>query len=119
MAAAALAKVTAPYGAIAQLVERFHGMEEVRGSIPLSSTEEGLVTATRPSFVFPGRLPAEAGPRENHATLSADGKRTHPSALLSALRTTRRHSGRSIAVLSKLWGRDSDGGSAVAAREFN
>ena len=25
-------------GAIAQLVERFHGMEEVRGSIPLSST---------------------------------------------------------------------------------
>ena len=26
-------------GAIAQLVERFHGMEEVRGSIPLSSTE--------------------------------------------------------------------------------
>ena len=34
----------APHGAIAQLVERFHGMEEVRGSIPLSSTEEGLVT---------------------------------------------------------------------------
>ena len=27
-------------GAIAQLVERFHGMEEVRGSIPLSSTRE-------------------------------------------------------------------------------
>ncbi len=27
-----------PYGAVAQLVERFHGMEEVRGSIPLSST---------------------------------------------------------------------------------
>src|SRR5262249_10813587 len=27
-----------PHGAIAQLVERFHGMEEVRGSIPLSST---------------------------------------------------------------------------------
>src|SRR5947209_4323500 len=26
------------HGAIAQLVERFHGMEEVRGSIPLSST---------------------------------------------------------------------------------
>ena len=26
-------------GAVAQLVERFHGMEEARGSIPLSSTE--------------------------------------------------------------------------------
>jgi hypothetical protein len=26
------------FGALAQLVERFHGMEEVRGSIPLSST---------------------------------------------------------------------------------
>ena len=29
-------------GAIAQLVERFHGMEEVRGSIPLSSTNYDL-----------------------------------------------------------------------------
>ena len=28
------------FGAIAQLVERFHGMEEVRGSIPLSSTQK-------------------------------------------------------------------------------
>lgn len=27
-------------GAVAQLVERFHGMEEVRGSSPLSSTTE-------------------------------------------------------------------------------
>ena len=26
------------YGALAQLVARFHGMEEVRGSSPLSST---------------------------------------------------------------------------------
>ena len=26
-------------GALAQLVERFHGMEEVSGSTPLSSTE--------------------------------------------------------------------------------
>ena len=26
------------FGAVAQLVERFHGMEEARGSIPLSST---------------------------------------------------------------------------------
>ena len=28
------------FGAIAQLVERFHGMEEVKGSIPFSSTPE-------------------------------------------------------------------------------
>ena len=28
------------FGAIAQLVERFHGMEEARGSNPLSSTFE-------------------------------------------------------------------------------
>ena len=27
-----------PVGAIAQLAERFHGMEEVKGSIPFSST---------------------------------------------------------------------------------
>ena len=26
-------------GAIAQLAERFHGMEEVKGSIPFSSTQ--------------------------------------------------------------------------------
>ncbi len=32
------ANVSDPYGAIAQLVERFHGMEEVAGSIPASST---------------------------------------------------------------------------------
>ena len=30
-------------GAVAQLVERFHGMEEVRGSIPLSSTTKALL----------------------------------------------------------------------------
>src|SRR4051812_43481834 len=33
-----LGNVPVPYGAVAQLAERFHGMEEVRGSIPLSST---------------------------------------------------------------------------------
>ena len=32
-----------PFGAVAQLAERFHGMEEVRGSIPLSSTVEDLL----------------------------------------------------------------------------
>jgi hypothetical protein len=36
-------------GALAQLVARFHGMEEVRGSSPLSSTIQGLV---RRSFVI-------------------------------------------------------------------
>ena len=30
-----------PLGAVAQLAERLHGMQEVRGSIPLSSTLEG------------------------------------------------------------------------------
>src|SRR4051794_37930649 len=34
----AASRVNDPYGAIAQLVERFHGMEEVRSSILLSST---------------------------------------------------------------------------------
>jgi hypothetical protein len=34
---------------LAQLVARFHGMEEVRGSSPLSSTIEPLV---RPPFVI-------------------------------------------------------------------
>jgi hypothetical protein len=36
-------------GALAQLVARFHGMEEVRGSSPLSSTIEPLVS---PPFVI-------------------------------------------------------------------
>jgi hypothetical protein len=30
-----------PDGALAQLGERFHGMEEVIGSIPISSTKQG------------------------------------------------------------------------------
>ena len=34
-------------GAVAQLVERFHGMEEARGSIPLSSTSVCLVATNR------------------------------------------------------------------------
>jgi hypothetical protein len=38
-------------GALAQLVERFHGMEEVRGSIPLSSTKNPQVHA-RGFFAF-------------------------------------------------------------------
>ena len=39
--------LSAPSGAIAQLVERFHGMEEVGGSIPPSSTLVPLVQAIR------------------------------------------------------------------------
>ena len=35
------------FGAVAQLVERFHGMEEARGSIPLSSTIVCLVATNR------------------------------------------------------------------------
>lgn len=31
------------FGAIAQLVARFHGMEEVAGSIPASSTTRTLI----------------------------------------------------------------------------
>ena len=40
-----------PRGAVAQLVERFHGMEEVRGSIPLSSTRSAQVIATVPRLL--------------------------------------------------------------------
>ena len=60
------------YGAIAQLVERFHGMEEVRSSILLSSTTQdrgkgpasgwslaGLV-AGEGSFAVFWRLPSHA-----------------------------------------------------------
>ena len=32
-----------PFGAMAQLVARFHGMEEVRGSNPLSSTRSDVL----------------------------------------------------------------------------
>src|SRR5680860_1252038 len=45
------------YGALAQLVARFHGMEEVRGSNPLSSTIcEGSGRRSDPSCIF-GRFP--------------------------------------------------------------
>src|SRR5690606_16123392 len=35
------------HGALAQLVERLHGMQEVSGSTPLSSTIEGLAEPPR------------------------------------------------------------------------
>ena len=41
-------------GALAQLVERLHGMQEVSGSTPLSSTTEGL--AEPPRGLRPFRL---------------------------------------------------------------
>lgn len=40
------------YGAIAQLGERLHGMQEVSGSIPLSSTIFLSSTSLVPSFYF-------------------------------------------------------------------
>jgi hypothetical protein len=40
------------FGAIAQLVERLHGMQEVSGSIPLSSTNRSLEIEWRESAVF-------------------------------------------------------------------
>ena len=40
-------------GALAQLVERLHGMQEVSGSTPLSSTIEGLAEP-REAFVLFG-----------------------------------------------------------------
>ncbi len=42
------------YGLLAQLVERFHGMEEVSGSIPLGSTT--LKTASSAVFLFKSAL---------------------------------------------------------------
>src|SRR5690606_5338709 len=45
-----------PPGAIAQVVERFHGMEEVRGSNPLSSTS---ADARRLGFALGGLVAAE------------------------------------------------------------
>ena len=51
-------KVSAPYGAIAQLVERFHGMEEVAGSIPASSTTPRTSVAELAAF-FGGLVAGE------------------------------------------------------------
>ena len=51
------------YGAIAQLVERLHGMQEVSGSIPLSSTillqtQSAVFSNTSETLVFVARCPA-------------------------------------------------------------
>lgn len=47
----ALQNQSLAYGAIAQLGERFHGMEEVVGSIPTSSTNtRSIGTADYPQF---------------------------------------------------------------------
>lgn len=39
-------------GALAQLGERFHGMEEVVGSIPISSTSEKIWPIISAFFIF-------------------------------------------------------------------
>jgi hypothetical protein len=57
-------KVTAPNGAIAQVVERFHGMEEVEGSSPSSSTGNAIQAwsdAFRLTGFFLGGLVAGEG----------------------------------------------------------
>lgn len=43
-----------PYGAVAQLVERIAGSDEVRGSIPLSSTRKTIGNPVVFSFLEPG-----------------------------------------------------------------
>ena len=56
----AAANVTRPSGAIAQLVERFHGMEEAGGSIPPSSTSSGLsATAAAAGYSLAGLVAGE------------------------------------------------------------
>ena len=53
--------MNASHGAIAQLVERFHGMEEVRSSILLSSTLPGLAETLRLTGFALGGLVAGEG----------------------------------------------------------
>ena len=63
------------FGAVAQLAERFHGMEEVRGSIPLSSTNETLVLqGFRDAAEMAGVMPtvmvfAQSSPGISHTRL--------------------------------------------------
>jgi hypothetical protein len=68
----ALVTYAVPFGAIAQLVERFHGMEEVRSSILLSSTSncKGFVKSGEHAkrlyarrYALTVRKPAFRGPR--------------------------------------------------------
>ena len=97
--------VNDPYGAIAQLVERFHGMEEVRSSILLSSTTKdeqlgpvsdwslaGFV-AGEGSFQVTRKLPphADGDPRLRFVFAIAVAQRDLP--ILEALRTRLGHGG--------------------------
>jgi hypothetical protein len=63
MGAPACGRVHLPLGAIAQLVERFHGMEEVRSSILLSSTRSSPSTrwSRRSDCSGVGGGPGQAG----------------------------------------------------------
>src|SRR5579864_3163432 len=51
------ATVSAPDGALAQVVERFHGMEEVKGSSPLCSTLSDMDPAE--GFMLAGLVAGE------------------------------------------------------------
>ena len=56
---ARLRKVAPSRGAIAQLGERLHGMQEVGGSIPPSSTKTATGATPANDFLRPHRLEAQ------------------------------------------------------------
>ena len=62
-----LARLQFTVGAVAHLVERFHGMEEVRGSSPLSSTIRRLTPHGKPWARACPETGAE-GPPQLHQT---------------------------------------------------
>ena len=92
------ANVTRPSGAIAQLVERFHGMEEVRGSIPLAPLSSVRAASHRSGFVArradrrrgvlhgrPARTRVDGSPRLRFRFTPDDG-RPRPAAARRRLR---------------------------------
>jgi hypothetical protein len=62
-----VAKVGDPYGGIAQLVERYHGMVEARGSSPLTSTLWPLCEALELTGFWLGGLVAGEGSFNSYA----------------------------------------------------
>ena len=72
----AVGSISRSHGAVAQLVEHFHGMEGVRGSIPLSSTRARRRHATRSDGVSGRRWPTRAGGRR---ATTARGRRRRAS----------------------------------------
>ena len=78
-------------GAIAQLGERLHGMQEVGGSIPPSSTKQKKGTALRPLFFLPEvdlEQHQRCHRRHDHQT-GSDPDPEHGSAAAGLLRRTR------------------------------